>query len=355
MGNTSKQQKYCNIGGQALIEGVMMKGEDYTAIAVRTPKGDITINKTRIRKSRRKKKLMSVPIFRGGFILIDAMIVGVRSLLYAAEIAEAGEAHSEEAGEANIEEEGEANIVEEVGEIEKKPVLKEEDVFDRLLKKIFKDKAYDAMIYISVFSALLMSTGIFILAPTLLVSYLRRFVDSNLIINMIEGIVRISLFVAYVVLIARMEDIKRVFQYHGAEHKAIYCYEHRKELTVENARKFSTLHPRCGTSFLFVVMVVSMLIFSLVGWPNLLLRVAMRLLLLPIVAGISYEIIKIASKSQSKLMVLVNYPGMMLQKLTTKEPDDSQLEVALEALKNVLKDDENVNNRTSIKESNNQT
>ena len=200
-----------------------------------------------------------------------------------------------------------------------------------------------------------MSTGIFILAPTLLVSYLRRFVDSNLIINMIEGIVRISLFVAYVVLIARMEDIKRVFQYHGAEHKAIYCYEHRKELTVENARKFSTLHPRCGTSFLFVVMVVSMLIFSLVGWPNLLLRVAMRLLLLPIVAGISYEIIKIASKSQSKLMVLVNYPGMMLQKLTTKEPDDSQLEVALEALKNVLKDDENVNNRTSIKESNNQT
>jgi len=372
--NNSKQQKYCNIGGQALIEGVMMKGEDYTAIAVRTPKGDITINKTRIHKSRRKKKLMSIPVFRGGLILIDAMIVGVRSLLYAAEIAEEGETNSAEEDKSGRSEEiekiktesvdnkfencevNELKVVEDktinYKAIEKKPVLKEEDIFDKLLKKIFKDKAYDAMIYISVFLALLMSIGIFILAPTLLVSYLRRFVDSNLIINMIEGIVRISLFVAYVVLIARMEDIKRVFQYHGAEHKAIYCYEHKEELTVENARKFSTLHPRCGTSFLFVVMVVSMLIFSLIGWPNPLVRVGMRLLLLPIVAGISYEIIKIASKSQSKLMMLVNYPGMMLQKLTTKEPDDSQLEVALEALKNVLKDDENVNNRASIKESN---
>ncbi|MBN4050662.1 DUF1385 domain-containing protein [Alkaliphilus sp. AH-315-G20] len=317
---------------------------------------------------------MSIPVFRGGLILIDAMIVGVRSLLYAAEIAEEGETNSAEEDKSGRSEEiekiktesvdnkfencevNELKVVEDktinYKAIEKKPVLKEEDIFDKLLKKIFKDKAYDAMIYISVFLALLMSIGIFILAPTLLVSYLRRFVDSNLIINMIEGIVRISLFVAYVVLIARMEDIKRVFQYHGAEHKAIYCYEHKEELTVENARKFSTLHPRCGTSFLFVVMVVSMLIFSLIGWPNPLVRVGMRLLLLPIVAGISYEIIKIASKSQSKLMMLVNYPGMMLQKLTTKEPDDSQLEVALEALKNVLKDDENVNNRASIKESN---
>ncbi|MCD5413521.1 MAG: DUF1385 domain-containing protein [Clostridiales bacterium] len=407
MKNTSEQQKDCNIGGQALIEGVMMKGEDYTAIAVRTPKGDITINKTKIYKSRKKKKLMSIPVLRGGFILIDAMIVGVRSLLYAAEIAEEGEKNGEKeieiarestgknaeealgnaeepegdieeveiaeraknnnAGEEGDKEKNERNSNEETevscnatndNELPSKMITKEkytsnnhaenkEDIFDRVLKKLFKDKAYDAMIYISVFFALLISIGIFMLAPTLLASYVRRFTESNILINIIEGIVRIFLFVGYIVLIARMEDIRRVFQYHGAEHKAIYCYEHKKELTVENARKFSTLHPRCGTSFLFIVMVVSMLLFSLVGWPNPFARVLARLALLPVVAGISYEIIRIASKSQSKLVGLVNYPGMMLQKLTTKEPDDSQLEVALEALKNVLKDDKNANSRAN--------
>ncbi|MGV8145829.1 MAG: DUF1385 domain-containing protein [Alkaliphilus sp.] len=364
MKNTSKEQNYCNIGGQALIEGVMMKSEDCTAIAVRTPKGDITIKKAKIHKSRKKKRLMSIPIFRGGLILIDAMITGVRSLLYAAEIAEEGEKSGGDEETVDVRNiiESEAGCIDSNDKellnpafVEKKHTNEKEDMFDRVLKKLFKDKAYDVMIYISVFFALLLSVGIFMLAPTLLVSYLKRFVDSNLLINMIEGIVRISLFVAYIVLIARMEDIKRVFQYHGAEHKAIYCYEHKEELTVENARKFSTLHPRCGTSFLFIVMVVSMLMFSLIGWPNPLVRVVARLALLPVVAGISYEIIKIASKSQSKLVSLVNYPGLMLQKLTTKEPDDSQLEVALEALKNVLKDDENGNGRTNIEESNAET
>ncbi|GKZ05007.1 hypothetical protein ANS015_08090 [Paraclostridium bifermentans] len=164
-----------------------------------------------------------------------------------------------------------------------------------------------------------------------------RFINSDLILNLIEGFTRICILFVYILLISMNKDIKRVFEYHGAEHKAIYCYENDLDLTVENARKFKTQHPRCGTNFLFIVMFTSIILFSFFGWPNPIIRIIMRIVCVPIVAGISYEIIKLLGKYNNILTRIVAYPGMMLQKLTTKEPDDKQLEVALKALDSVIK------------------
>lgn len=299
-----------SIGGQALIEGVMMRGPKEVAIVVRRPDQQLTVKKEAVGGMIQKYKLNKIPFLRGSIAMIDSMILGMRSLTFSAEIAEEG-----------LEEE-------------------EPDKFQQFMEKIFKDKANDMLMYISVAVALFVSIAIFILGPTFLISFLGRYIKNNIVLNLMEGCLRLSIFVAYIALISKMQDIKRVFQYHGAEHKAIFCYEHGEELTVENARKYTTLHPRCGTSFLFIVMMVSMLMFSMVGWPNPLVRAATRLALLPLVAGVSYEIIKIGGRSNSPIMKVINYPGLMMQKLTTLEPDDGQLEVALEALKNVLVENE---------------
>lgn len=298
-----------NIGGQALIEGVMMKGPKELAIAVRTPDQKITIKKEAVSTVTQRYGLHKIPFLRGGIALIESMVLGVRSITYSAELLE--------------ENDKEERVI---------------DGFEAFLQKIFKERTTDVILYMSVFLALLLSVGIFILGPTLLVSFLKSFVENRLLLNLIEGMMRLSLFVAYVALVSKLQDMRRVFQYHGAEHKAIYCYEHGEELTVENTRKYSRLHPRCGTSFLFIVMMVSMILFSMIGWPNLLTRVVSRLALLPLVAGISYEIIKLAGRSNSPLVAIVSYPGMLMQKLTTIEPDDSQIEVAIAALKGVLSD-----------------
>ena len=184
--------------------------------------------------------------------------------------------------------------------------------------------------------SLLLSVGIFILIPTTLGGIFSKIIDNKLILNLIEGILRLSILFVYIVIISKNSDIKRVFEYHGAEHKSIHCYESGLELTVENAKKFTTLHPRCGTNFLFIVMSTSIILFSCFGWPNPLVRVIMRIVCIPVVAGISYEIIRFLGKYNNILTKIVAYPGMMLQKFTTKEPDDLQLEVALEALKAVV-------------------
>ncbi|MBM7615092.1 DUF1385 domain-containing protein [Alkaliphilus hydrothermalis] len=308
MGKTNqKEARPTSIGGQALIEGVMMKGPREVAIAVRRPDNTIAVKKEPVSGLTKKLKLEKIPFIRGAVALVDSMVLGVRSLTYSAEVVEEGFKDEEP------------------------------DKFDLFLQKIFKDKANDVMLYTSVFLAILMSVGIFILGPTFLVSLFSRFItDNTVVLNLIEGFVRLAIFTIYIVLVSKLEDMRRVFQYHGAEHKAIYCYENGEELTVENTKKYTTLHPRCGTSFLFIVMMVSMLAFSVMGWSSLLVRVVSRLVLLPLVAGISYEIIRLAGKSTSPLMAVVNYPGMMMQRLTTIEPDDQQIEVALEALKNVL-------------------
>ena len=288
-----------SVGGQAVIEGVMMQSKDKRAIAIRKNNGKIVLKKNNIKSWINEKNINKIPFLRGSFILLETMIEGIKSLNFSSEF---------------FIEDG------------------EEDAFDRFIKKIFKDKANDAIIGISLVLSLLFSVGIFILIPTTVGGIFSKIIENKLIL-------RISILFAYIVIISQNNDIKRVFQYHGAEHKSIHCYESGLDLTVENAKKFTTLHPRCGTNFLFIVMFTSIILFSFFGWPNPLVRIAMRILFIPIVAGISYEIIKFLGKYNNKFTKIVAYPGMMLQKFTTKEPDDEQLEVALTALKAVINEE----------------
>ncbi|HQO72061.1 MAG TPA: DUF1385 domain-containing protein [Sedimentibacter sp.] len=299
-----KEVKKTSIGGQALIEGIMMKGPSKIATAVRKPDGEIVIKESNI-KQIFKHKFFKLPLVRGSFVLIDALVNGVKELMYSAEFY--GEDY-------------------------------EEDALDRLLKKVFKDKADTAIIYTSVIIALVFSIAIFILGPTILTNLLKNIIKNSFLLNLVEGIVRVSLFVGYVYLVSKLEDIKRVFMYHGAEHKTIYCYEYGEELTVENVRKYSTLHPRCGTSFLINVLLISIIVFSFFGWPNPLLRLVIRLAMLPVIAGLSYELNRYVGRSSSDNIFtkIIAYPGFLIQKITTKEPDDSMMEVAIAAMKKVI-------------------
>ncbi len=301
-----KNERLGKVGGQAVIEGVMMQSGDRRSIAVRKPDGQIEIKTERIKSWIRDKNIHKIPFFRGGFILIETMISGIKSLNFSSEFF--------------LEDE-------------------EEDAIDRFLKKIFKEKANDAIIAVSLILSLILSIGLFVLIPTGIGGLFAKIIDNHIVLNLIEGILRVTILVLYMLGVSFMSDIKRVFQYHGAEHKSIYCYENGLELTVENARKFGRLHPRCGTNFLFIVMFISIILFSFFGWPNPLLRVGIRLICIPIVAGISYEIIKFLGKYNNIFSKIVAYPGMMMQKITTNEPDDEQLEVAIAALKAALNEE----------------
>ncbi|HBG3958255.1 TPA: DUF1385 domain-containing protein [Clostridioides difficile] len=291
------------VGGQAVIEGVMMQSKDKRAVAVRKSDGEIALKEDRIKSWVRDKNIDKIPFVRGSFVMIDTMIQGIKSLNFSSEF------FMEEA---------------------------EEDKFDLFIKKIFKDKANDIIIIFSLVIAMLLSAGLFIFIPTLVGGAFSKVMPNDFMLNLIEGIIRMAILFAYIVLISRSKDIERVFQYHGAEHKSIYCYENDLELTVENARKFKRLHPRCGTNFLFIVMAVSIILFAFFGWPNPILRIFMRIICVPIVAGLSYEVIRVLGKYDNGFTKIIAYPGMMLQYFTTKEPDDEQLEVALEALKAVV-------------------
>ncbi|MFO7887298.1 MAG: DUF1385 domain-containing protein [Eubacteriales bacterium] len=306
----TKTKRKTTIGGQALIEGIMMKGPHKISTAIRKPDGEIT-TRTKDLKSVFKKDIFNKPLIRGSLTLVEAMLIGVKELMYSAEFYE-----------------------EEI----------EEDFIDKTLRKIFKDKADTAIIYASVAIALLVSIVVFILGPSLITNLLKNLIPVPIILNLIEGVIRIVLFVVYVYYISKLEDIKRVFMYHGAEHKTIYCYENMEELTVENARKYTTLHPRCGTSFIVNVLIISIIVFSFFGWPNPFLRVVIRLAMLPLIAGIAYEVNRYVGRNDETLFAkIAAKPGFWFQKLTTKEPDDSMLEVAIVALKEVIpenKDDD---------------
>ena len=299
-----KEVKKTSIGGQALIEGIMMKGPSKTATAVRKPDGEIEIRESNINPIF-KHKFFKLPIIRGSFVLIDALVSGVKELMYSAEF------YGEDF---------------------------EEDAVDKFLKKVFKEKADTAIIYASVIIALVFSVVIFILGPTFLTNLLKNLIKSSLLLNLVEGIIRVLLFVGYVYMVSKLEDIKRVFMYHGAEHKTIYCYEYGEELTVENVRKYSTLHPRCGTSFLINVLLISIIVFSFFGWPNPFVRLVIRLAMLPVIAGLSYELNRYVGRSSSDSIFtkIVTYPGFLIQKITTKEPDDKMMEVAIAAMNKVI-------------------
>lgn len=303
-----------SIGGQAVMEGVMMRGPKEIATAVRKSNGEIIIDKKEVSSVFTKYKFLKIPVLRGVISFFDSMITGVKCLMFSAE-------------QVDLED----------GE-EYKPSR-----FEKWLDDTFGDKIKDIVIYFSVFVSLIFSIGLFILLPTALVGWMKKIIASAPLLSLCEGGVRILIFLAYLFLVSRMKDIQRVFEYHGAEHKTIAAYEHGEELTPENARKYSRLHPRCGTSFLLIVMIISIVFFSFLKWETVWQRMLYRLLLLPVVAGVSYEIIKFAGRSDSKLVKWLTSPGLALQLLTTREPDDSQLEVAIAALKSVItgnKDDD---------------
>lgn len=291
--------KKSKIGGQAVLEGVMMKAPNKIAIAVRRSNGEIEIESKEISSVKDKYPILKLPVLRGIVTFGETMVLGIKSLMASAQL------YGEE-------------------EEEYKPSKVESWVSQKTGINID-----DVMVFFALITAIGFAILLFMIAPALLTKFVSRAVDSNLIKSLIEGVIRLTAFIIYILLISRMKDIKRVFQYHGAEHKTIHCYEHGEELTVENARKYTTLHPRCGTAFLLIVMIISIVAFSFLEWNNIIVRIVTKLLLLPFIAGISYEIIKWAGSSESKWVNVVMYPGLMLQKLTTKEPDDEQLEVAI--------------------------
>lgn len=302
-----KAVHYTRIGGQAVIEGVMMKGPTKIATAVRKSNGEIVVDKKDLNPITSKNKLFKLPIIRGVVSFVSSMVTGVKCLMYSAD-------------QVDFEyEEG-----------------YEESKFEKWLDEKFGDKISDIVIYFSVFVSLIFSVGLFMILPNLIAGVFKIITDNRIILNLIEGAIRIGIFLLYIALVSQMKDIRRVFEYHGAEHKTIATYESGEELTVENARKYPRLHPRCGTSFLLIVMVISIIFFSVLSWENVWERLIYRLLLLPIVAGLSYEVITFTGKSKNRCVKWLTRPGLWLQKLTTREPDDSQIEVAIEALKNVL-------------------
>ena len=301
------------MGGQAVMEGIMMKGDKKTAVAVRLPSGDIHI---KTEENPKKRTWVKIPIVRGVIVFVNSLIQGTKRLMYSADVLEK---YEEKLGEGALAEKGK---------------------FETWLEKHFGERAvWNILIAISVIISLVFSIGIFVIGPTAVINWMTAFTENEIVLNLTEGLLRIAIFVIYVLLISKMKDIHRVFQYHGAEHKCIHCFESGRELTPENCQEFYTLHPRCGTSFLVFVLVISLIVFSFLGWPNLALRIVSRLLLIPFIAGISYEVLKWAGKSDNWFIKIISIPGLYLQKLTTAPPDNEQLEVAIAAVKAVMDED----------------
>lgn len=277
-----------NLGGQAVIEGVMMRGPALVATAVREPTGQISVKTERVSSIADRYPILKKPMIRGVVALGESLILGLKSLSYSAQ----------KAGEEG------------------------EELSDR-------------EIAMTMLFSLGLAVVLFVIIPTTAAKYIHGAVTDPVWLNLAEGGLRMAIFFAYIYGISRIKDIQRVFEYHGAEHKTIHAYEAGVALTVENVQKYSTLHPRCGTAFLLIVMVVSVLMFAFLGWPDLWLRIASRILLLPVVAGVSYEIIRFAGRSRNKFVRAAIVPGLWLQKMTTRPPDDAQVEVAIQALEAV--------------------
>lgn len=292
------------IGGQAVLEGVMMKNKDDYAVAVRKPDGEIEVEMDVFRGCMHGSRLTKIPFVRGVFNFVDSLRLGVKTLNYSASFYEDGEA--------------------------------EETGLDKALNKISGGRAENILMGITTIISVLLAVGIFILLPYYLSSLLSEYVRNASLLAIIEGIIRIVIFFAYVVGISLMKDIHRLYQYHGAEHKCINCIEKGHALTVNNVMRSSRIHKRCGTSFLFFVMFVSIILFFFIRVPNPVLKVLLRIVLIPVIAGISYEIIRLAGRTDNIFIQIISAPGMMLQRLTTKEPDESMVEVAMRSVEAVF-------------------
>ena len=300
-----KCSRSCGIGGQAVLEGVMMKKGDLYAVTVRKPDGELVIDTEEFHGVMHGNKIKNVPFIRGIFNFVDSLILGTRTLTYSADF---------------FEEEAE-----------------KETAMDRWFKKTFKDKAESVVSGLTVALSIVLAIAIFMVLPYFISSMLDTFIRNTTMLAIFEGVIRLAIFVGYVVLISAMEDIKRVYMYHGAEHKCINCIERGRELNVKNVMASSRLHKRCGTSFMLFVMMVSIIMFMFISVENPTMRVVIRILLVPVIAGVSYEIIRLAGNNSSNILVkIISAPGMWLQTLTTKEPTEDMVEVAIKSVEAVF-------------------
>lgn len=299
--------KRVRIGGQAVIEGVMMKNGDKYAVAVRKPDNEVEVDIKEYKSLGSRYKILRFPIIRGVVNFVESMVVGVKTLTYSASFYE--------------EEQSEENQVSD----KKKEKTKEQ-----------QKKSDDLLMFGTVAFSLVFAIALFMMLPALVTMLLDKVIKNHIIMAIIEGILRLAIFLGYVVVISLMKDIQRVFMYHGAEHKTINCFEAGVPLTPENVKEYSRYHKRCGTSFLFIVMIISILVFMFINAKAIWLRLLLRLLLIPVIAGISYEFIMFAGKSESKLAYILSVPGMWVQRLTTREPDLDMIEVAIKSVDAVI-------------------
>lgn len=306
----ANEKKKTSIGGQALIEGIMMRGPFLTSMATRLPDGSIDVETWNTHKGGQKAHwTRRVPFLRGIFNMVDSMVVGYGCLMKSAE-------------KAGVEEE-------------------EPTKFDKWLEEKLGDNLMKVLSGVAVVLGVALAAVLFIFIPTGLSSLLKPLLGAGIGLSLIEGLIKVIILVGYMWLCSRMKEIHRVFEYNGAEHKSIACYEAGLPLTVENIRPQRRFHPRCGTSFLFLVVFISIIVGSFISWDNPAIRMLLKLALIPVVVGISYELIKLAGRSDGILTRIISAPGMWLQRITTCEPDDSQIECAIAALEAVIPEDEN--------------
>lgn len=298
-----KKNCYSGIGGQAVLEGIMMKNGEKYAVAVRKPDGDISVELENFQGVLHGNKLKEIPFVRGIFQFADSMILGTRALNDSAAFYEEEE---------------------------------EESKFDKAVNQVTGGRAEKVMTVLVTLISIVLAVGIFVVLPYVISSFFEGYIRNRSVLTILEGILRIAIFIVYVVAIGRMQDIRRLYQYHGAEHKCINCIEKGRPLTVHNVMRSSRLHKRCGTSFIFFVLLVSIVLFFFIRVDNVLQKVLLRLALMPVVAGISYEIIRLAGRSDNVLVKVLSAPGMLIQKLTTKEPDESMVEVAIASVEAVF-------------------
>lgn len=296
--------KYSGIGGQAVIEGIMMKNQDNYATAVRTPSGKIEIKKDKFVSITSKYPILRLPFIRGTFAFLDSMILGMKTLTFSASFFEDDE--------------------------------DEPSKFELFLTKIFGETLEKVVMTVSILFSFAAAIALFMVLPLFLGGLVRKVVDSYTLVAVVEGLIRILIFILYIFLISRMEDIKRTFMYHGAEHKCINCVENGLELNVENVMKSSKLHKRCGTSFIIIVMMISIIFFMAIRVDGMAMRILSRIVLIPVIAGVSFEFLSLAGRSNSKLIYVLSIPGFWMQGLTTKEPTKDMVEVAIAAVEEVF-------------------
>ena len=329
--------KRVRIGGQAVLEGVMMMGPESYALSVRKPNGEIDVSVTPFQTMTAKHKGLDIPIVRGVLNFIESLYVGISTLMKSSVISEEAEEEAAKA-EAKADSKAEAKIEAKSDlKSEVKTVAKKTKADKSAVNEKSKDENLTkGDLILTLILSLAIAVGVFVLLPAFVANFLYKVTDRDLLVNLAEGMLRMLIFLAYIYAISHMKDIKRTFMYHGAEHKTINCMEAGKELTIENVRGTSRFNKRCGTSFIFVVMIISIIVFMFVNTDLMWLRLLSRLLLIPVIAGVSYEFIRYAGRHENACANALSSPGLWLQRLTTQEPDDDMIEVAIKSVEGVI-------------------